>query len=98
MIHGKAIYFKNISTLKSIKIGSVLQQVLYFRRSVRRFTTSTGFPAYSPGGMRRYHGRRSFETFSNMRSVMEKSILMDIHLRQSPYTAFKDRLLRLLMR
>jgi aldehyde dehydrogenase (NAD+) len=56
------------------------------------------FRHLGPGGMRRYHGRRSFETFSNMRSVMEKSILMDIHLRQSPYTAFWERMLRLLMR
>ncbi|MDT8373106.1 MAG: aldehyde dehydrogenase family protein [Bacteroidales bacterium] len=56
------------------------------------------FGGFGPSGMGRYHGRKSFETFSNMRSVMEKSNLIDIPVRYPPYTAFKEKLLRLLMR
>jgi len=56
------------------------------------------FGGVGPSGMGRYHGRKSFETFSNMKSVMEKSNLIDIPVRYPPYTAFKEKMLRLLMR
>jgi len=56
------------------------------------------FGGIGPSGMGRYHGRTSFETFSNMKSVMEKSNLTDIPVRYPPYTAFKEKMLRLLMR
>ena len=49
-------------------------------------------------GMGRYHGRKSFETFSNMRSVLVKSNLFDIALRYPPYNRFKEKLVSLLMR
>jgi aldehyde dehydrogenase (NAD+) len=48
-------------------------------------------------GMGRYHGKRSFETFSNMRSVLIKSNLLDIWLRYPPYTKLKTRIVSLLM-
>jgi aldehyde dehydrogenase (NAD+) len=51
-----------------------------------------------PSGIGRYHGRKSFETFSNMRSVMEKSNLVDIFVRYPPYTKFKENIIKLLMR
>lgn len=49
-------------------------------------------------GTGRYHGKRSFETFSNHRSVLVKSNLFDIPLRYPPYSSRKSMLLRLLMR
>jgi aldehyde dehydrogenase (NAD+) len=48
-------------------------------------------------GLGRYHGRRSFETFSNMRSVLVKSNLTDIFLRYPPYTRFKEKIVGWLM-
>ena len=51
-----------------------------------------------PSGIGRYHGRKSFETFSNMRSVLVKSNLVDIFVRYSPYTRFKENIIKLLMR
>jgi aldehyde dehydrogenase (NAD+) len=51
-----------------------------------------------PSGLGRYHGKKSFETFSNMRSVLEKSNLFDIWLRYPPYSKFKINIIRLLMR
>ena len=44
-------------------------------------------------GMGRYHGRYSFETFSNMRSVLVKSNLFDPALRYPPYSKIKTKLL-----
>jgi acyl-CoA reductase-like NAD-dependent aldehyde dehydrogenase len=56
------------------------------------------FGGVGPSGMGRYHGRQSFETFSNMRAVMHKSNLVDIFVRYPPYTGFKEKVLKLLMR
>jgi aldehyde dehydrogenase (NAD+) len=49
-------------------------------------------------GMGKYHGKKSFETFSNMRSVIVKSNLLDISLRYPPYNKAKERLITFLMR
>jgi aldehyde dehydrogenase (NAD+) len=49
-------------------------------------------------GMGRYHGKKSFETFSNMRSVLVKSNLFDISIRYPPYTKFKEKVVSLLMK
>jgi len=51
-----------------------------------------------PSGIGRYHGRKSFETFSNMRSVVVKSNLFDFTLRYPPYNNFKEGVIKLLMR
>jgi aldehyde dehydrogenase (NAD+) len=56
------------------------------------------FGGIGPSGMGRYHGRKSFETFSNMMSVMEKSNRVDIPVRYPPYSRFKEKMLKLLMR
>ncbi len=56
------------------------------------------FGGVGPSGMGRYHGRASFETFSNMRAVMKKSTLVDIFVRYPPYTSLKEKVLKLLMK
>jgi aldehyde dehydrogenase (NAD+) len=56
------------------------------------------FGGVGNSGMGRYHGRKTFETFSNMRSVMVKSNLIDIFLRYPPYNKFKEKVFELLMR
>jgi aldehyde dehydrogenase (NAD+) len=49
-------------------------------------------------GIGRYHGKKSFETFSNMRSVLVKSNLLDIWLRYPPYSKLKTKIISWLMR
>lgn len=56
------------------------------------------FGGIGPSGMGRYHGRKSFETFSNLKSVMVKSNLIDLPVRYPPYTQLKEKILKLLMR
>jgi acyl-CoA reductase-like NAD-dependent aldehyde dehydrogenase len=51
-----------------------------------------------PSGIGRYHGKKSFETFSNMRSVLVKSNLFDIWLRYPPYSKLKTWIVSFLMR
>jgi len=48
-------------------------------------------------GIGRYHGKKSFETFSNMRSVLVKSNLLDVWLRYPPYSKLKTRIVSFLM-
>jgi aldehyde dehydrogenase (NAD+) len=49
-------------------------------------------------GMGRYHGRKSFETFSNMKSVLVKSNILDVWLRYPPYSKAKTRFISFLMK
>jgi aldehyde dehydrogenase (NAD+) len=49
-------------------------------------------------GLGRYHGKRSFDTFSNLRSVLVKSNLLDIWLRYPPYSKLKTKIVSFLMR
>ena len=49
-------------------------------------------------GIGRYHGKKSFDTFSNLRSVLIKSNLLDIRLRYPPYSMVKSKIVRFLMR
>jgi aldehyde dehydrogenase (NAD+) len=49
-------------------------------------------------GIGRYHGKRSFDTFSNQRSVLVKSNLLDIPVRYPPYTSLKTKIVSFLLR
>jgi aldehyde dehydrogenase (NAD+) len=49
-------------------------------------------------GMGRYHGKASFDTFSNLRSVLVKSNLFDIPIRYPPYSKLKAKIVSLLLR
>lgn len=49
-------------------------------------------------GLGRYHGEKSFDTFSNLRSVLVKSNLLDIVLRYPPYSKQKTKIVSWLMK
>jgi aldehyde dehydrogenase (NAD+) len=49
-------------------------------------------------GIGRYHGKKSFDTFSNLRSVLVKSNLLDIPIRYPPYSRLKAKIVSFLMR
>ncbi|MCK4464860.1 MAG: aldehyde dehydrogenase, partial [Bacteroidales bacterium] len=48
-------------------------------------------------GMGRYHGKESFETFSNSKSILKKTNLFDIPVRYPPYTDGKLKILKKFM-
>ena len=56
------------------------------------------FGGVGNSGIGRYHGKATFETFSNMRSVMVKSNLIDFSVRYPPYSRLKEKILYFLMR
>ncbi|MGN0073567.1 MAG: aldehyde dehydrogenase [Coriobacteriales bacterium] len=60
-------------------------------------TSKMGFGGVGNSGMGSYHGRKSFETFSHTKSVLKKGGL-DLPMRYQPYSAAKERLVRLFLR
>jgi aldehyde dehydrogenase (NAD+) len=55
------------------------------------------FGGVGSSGIGRYHGKKTFDTFSNMKSVIKKSNLFDIWLRYPPYSKFKTNIIRRLL-
>ncbi|MFN3874584.1 MAG: aldehyde dehydrogenase family protein [Flavobacteriales bacterium] len=52
------------------------------------------FGGVGGSGIGRYHGRASFDGFSNLRGVVRASSLIDHGLQEPPYTRLKERALR----
>ena len=52
------------------------------------------FGGVGESGMGRYHGKSGFETFSNEKSILKRSNLIDPSLRYMPYTEKKARKIR----
>jgi len=48
-------------------------------------------------GMGRYHGKSTFDTFSNFRAIMKKSNLLDIPFRYPPYTKRETKIVKILL-
>jgi len=61
-------------------------------------TSDMGFGGVGESGMGAYHGRRGFETFSHMKSMVDKKTFLDLPMRYQPYTAMKDRLVRMFLK
>lgn len=61
-------------------------------------TTEMGFGGFGESGMGSYHGKRGFDTFTHMKSIVDKKTWMDLPMRYQPYKKMYDRLIRLVMR
>ena len=61
-------------------------------------TSRMGFGGVGHSGMGSYHGKKSFETFSHEKSIVDKSTWMDLPVRYMPYSPIKDKLLRIFLR
>ncbi|MDR1540501.1 MAG: aldehyde dehydrogenase [Clostridiales bacterium] len=61
-------------------------------------TTHMGFGGVGESGMGSYHGKRSFDSFSHTKSIVDKSTLIDLPMRYHPYNERKDKLIRLFIK
>lgn len=61
-------------------------------------TSHMGFGGVGESGMGSYHGRHSFDTFTHDKSIVKKYNWIDLPLRYQPYSAVKERLVRLFLR
>lgn len=58
-------------------------------------TSHMPFGGVGASGMGQYHGRASFETFSHMKSILDKATWLDLPMRYQPYGRIKDKLVRM---
>lgn len=56
------------------------------------------FGGVGSSGIGKYHGRHTFKTFSNMRSLLVKSNLIDIFLRYPPYSKLREKIFGWIMK
>ncbi len=55
------------------------------------------FGGVGDSGMGNYHGKAGFETFSHYKSILQKSFLIELNLKYSPYTSSKLKWLKRLI-
>lgn len=61
-------------------------------------TSEMGFGGVGNSGMGSYHGRKSFDTFSHEKSMVEKYTWLDLPIRYQPYSGWKERVLKMVLR
>ena len=61
-------------------------------------TSNMGFGGVGNSGMGSYHGKKSFETFSHEKSVVKKYTWLDLPMRYQPYSAWKEKAVRMFVR
>ena len=61
-------------------------------------STYIPFGGVGGSGIGSYHGAKSFETFSHMKSVLKKSNTIDLPIRYTPYSKGKDKMIRFFMK
>ena len=57
-------------------------------------TTEMGFGGVGESGMGAYHGKRGFDSFSHLKSIVKKSTKLDLPMRYQPYRKGNFSLLR----
>jgi len=86
--HPLAIYvFSSDSKLRE-KIEESTQSGSFVMNDVMMQALQSNLPFGGVGqsGMGAYHGKKSFETFSHMRSVLDKTVKFDLDFRYPPYS------------
>ena len=61
-------------------------------------TNNMGFGGVGESGMGAYHGKVGFETFSHLKTIVDKKTWIDVIMRDQPYTSFKEKLLRMFLK
>lgn len=61
-------------------------------------TSAMPFGGVGESGMGGYHGKVGFETFSHLKSIVDKKTWLDMPMRYRPYSSFKDKLIRMFMK
>lgn len=61
--------------------------------TVHPATSEMGFGGVGASGMGSYHGKRSFDTFTHYKSIMDKKTWMDLPMRYHPYSEKNMKLL-----
>lgn len=61
-------------------------------------THHMGFGGVGASGMGSYHGKKSFDTFTHYRAIVDKATWMDLPMRYLPYKKVNEKLLRMFLK
>lgn len=61
-------------------------------------TTEMGFGGFGESGMGSYHGKEGFQTFSHMKSIVDKKLWLDLPMRYQPYKKINDKLIHFFLK
>lgn len=61
-------------------------------------TSEMSFGGVGGSGMGSYHGKNGFETFSHRKSILKKHQWIDLPMRYHPYTEWKEKVIRAVLR
>ena len=62
-------------------------------------TSEIGFGGVGESGMGAYHGKRGFEAFSHVKSIVDKKTWLDLPMRYQPYTSkLYEKMLKMFLR
>lgn len=61
-------------------------------------TSGMGFGGVGMSGMGSYHGKYGFDTFTHEKSTVDKGNWLDLPFRYQPYSALKEKLIRIFLR
>lgn len=61
-------------------------------------TENMPFGGVGESGMGHYHGKYGFETFSHLKSIVDKPLWLDLPMRYQPYTRMKEKLIRMFLK
>lgn len=61
-------------------------------------TDKMPFGGVGESGMGSYHGKYGFDTFSHIKSIVDKPVWLDLTMRYQPYTPLKEKLIRIFLR
>lgn len=61
-------------------------------------TSEMGFGGVGESGMGAYHGKRGFDTFTHIKSMVDKKTFLDLPIRYQPYSGVKDKLIRMFLK
>ncbi len=92
------LFTKNRRTVKRITEGLPYGGGCVNDTIIHLASTQLGFGGVGESGLGSYHGKRSFDTFTHEKSIVDKAIWLDLPVRYMPYTRTKERLLRWFLR
>lgn len=57
-----------------------------------------GFGGVGGSGMGQYHGKKSFDTFTHEKSIINRTTKIDLNMRYHPYSDLKNKLIRMVLK
>ena len=92
------LFSSNTKTQKDLTTGVQFGGGCVNDTIIHLATSEAGFGGVGESGIGAYHGKTGFETFTHVKTIVDKKTFLDLPLRYQPYASWKDKLIRLFVR